>query len=45
MLYSLNLERVLQQTVAMADHEVGHDAAVEEQKLAAVENLATTVVE
>jgi len=26
MLYSLNHERVLQHTVIVADHEVGHDA-------------------
>jgi hypothetical protein len=41
MLYSLNLERLLQHTVAVA----GHEAAVEGQELAAVANLATTAIE
>jgi hypothetical protein len=31
MLYSLNLERVLRDTVAVADHEAGHEAAAEGQ--------------
>ena len=45
MLYSLNLERVLRHTVAVADHEAGHEAAAEGQELAAVANLATTAIE
>lgn len=43
--YGLNLQRVLQHTVAVANHEVSHEAAVEGQELAAVANLATTTIE
>lgn len=39
-LSSLNLQRELQHTVVVADHEVSREVAVEGQELTAVGNLA-----